>query len=268
MWVLDRWGQPLPAGIPGELCIGGAGLAREYWRRPELTAERFVPDPFSSGGRLYRTGDLARFLPDGRLQCLGRVDHQVKLRGFRIELGEVEAALHRHPAVKQALAVVQSDAAGDRRLVAYLVPLAGEQEPTASDMRRFMRQEVPDYMIPSLFVTLDSLPLTANGKLDRRALPNPFSGGRRSSERVAPRTPTEQAVAAIWQRVLGRPDISVHDNFFDVGGHSLLSMEAIAAIERELAVRLNPAQFMMDTLEQISASCDQIRTGVPASAST
>jgi amino acid adenylation domain-containing protein len=264
MYVLDRWGQPMPVGMAGELYIGGAGVARGYWRRPELTAERFVPDPVSrrEGDRIYRAGDGARFLPDGRLECLGRIDDQVKVRGFRIELGEIEAVLERHPAVAQAVASVQADASKDRRLVAYVAHAPGE-EATASELRRFLRQELPDYMVPSLFVPVESLPLTPNGKVDRGALPNPFGEGSRQGERVAPRTPTEQAVASIWAGVLDRPDISIHDNFFDIGGHSLLSMEAIAAIEKQIGVRLNPAQFMMDTLEQISAMCDQMSGGAP-----
>jgi acyl-CoA synthetase (AMP-forming)/AMP-acid ligase II/acyl carrier protein len=259
--VVDRWGQLLPVGVPGELYIGGRGVARGYWRRPELTAERFVRDAFSdhAEGRFYRTGDLARYLPDGRLECLGRLDDQVKVRGFRIELGDIEAALERHPAVKQAVASVQADAAGDRRLVAYVLPTPGGDEATASELRRFLRQELPDYMVPSLFVTVETIPLTANGKVDRRSLPSPFGQTRRSNDRVAPRTPVEQEVAAIWSEVLDRPDVSVHDNFFDIGGHSLLSMEAIAGIEKRLGVRLHPAQFMLDTLEQISATCEQMR---------
>jgi len=264
MYVLDRWGQPLPVGVAGELFIGGAGLARGYWHRPELTDERFVADPVSrrEGARIYRTGDSARYLPDGRLECLGRIDDQVKVRGFRIELGEIEAVLERHPAVAQAVASVQADASNDRRLVAYVTHVPGE-ETTASELRRFLRQELPDYMVPSLFVPLESLPLTPNGKVDRGALPNPFGEGPRHGERVAPRTPTEQVVASIWAGVLDRPDISIHDNFFDIGGHSLLSMEAIAAIEKQIGVRLNPAQFMMDTLEQISATCEQMTGGAP-----
>lgn len=260
MAVVDRRGQLLPVGVPGELYIGGRGVARGYWRRPDLTAQRFVADSLSASpdGPWYRTGDLARYLPDGRLECLGRLDDQVKVRGFRIELGDIEAALERHPAVQQAVASVQADAAGDRRLVAYVLPASGADEATASELRRFLRQELPDYMVPSLFMTIESIPLTANRKVDRRGLPSPFGQPRRASERIAPRTPVERAIASIWADVLGRPDVSVHDNFFDIGGHSLLSMEAIAAIEKRLGVRLHPAQFMLDTLEQISATCEQM----------
>jgi hypothetical protein len=258
MYVLDRSRQLVPPGVAGELYIGGAGLARGYWRRADLTDERFVPDTVGgiAGARMYRTGDLARHLPDGRIQCLGRIDDQVKVRGFRIELGDIESTLERHPAVKQAVAAVHQEGGGDRRLVAYVVHDAG-QDATGSELRKFLRHELPDYMVPSLFVPIDRVPLTANGKVDRRALPSPYEHSHRASERVPPRTPAEEQVAEIWRQVLGTRDISVHDNFFEIGGHSLLSMKAISGIEERMGVRIEPGRFVMDTLEQIAAACER-----------
>ncbi len=258
--VVDRHGEPVPVGMPGELCIGGDGVALGYLGRPDLTAERFVADPFAAArpdARMYKTGDIARWLPDGRLECFGRVDHQVKVRGFRIELSEVESVLERHEAIRQAVASVHDEGGGDRRLVAYVQHAPGA-DVTTSDLRRFMRAELPEYMVPSLFIVMDAMPLTPNGKVDRRALPAPFAQGHRQGERVPPRTEMELMVAGVWADLLKREDISVHDNFFDIGGHSLLAMQAISAIERKTGLRLNPARFMLDTLDQISATCEQM----------
>jgi len=201
-------------------------------KQPELPAERFVPDPFGGvpGGRLYRTGDLARYRPDGTIEYLGRLDHQVKLRGFRIELGEVEAVLGQHPGVRVAACVVHEYAPGDKRLVAYVVPAEGESVP-AGALRAFLLRKLPEYMVPSAFVELDALPLSANGyKVDRRSLPAP--DGERpelAAEFVAPRTATEKALADIWAKVLGVDRVGVYDNFFELGGHSLLATQAMAA---------------------------------------
>ena len=235
-------------------------MGRGYWRRPELTAERFIPDPFSvvPGARLYETGDVARYRSDGTLEHLGRLDDQVKIRGFRVELGEIEAALVAHPAVKEAVVSVPEMVPGDRLLVAHVV-YQTRQTSTASELRKFLRQHLPDYMVPSLFVELEQLPLTPNGKVDRRTLPRPL---RQSScirlEYVAPRTPFERDIAAIWQEVLRIDRVSVYDNFFDIGGHSLLAMRAIARIERRLALHVNPRVMIMDTLEQIAARCERL----------
>jgi len=263
--VLDANLQPVPVGVPAEMFIGGDGLARGYFNRPELDAEKFVPHPFANlpAARLYRTGDLGRFLPDGRIECLGRSDNQVKLRGFRIELGEIESVLGQHEAVAQAVASVFDDIAAGRRLVAY-VSFRDGAEATPSELRRFARQHLPEYMVPSLFAVLDEIPLTPNGKVNRKALPAPVAHSRAPVERIAPRTDMERLVAAVWKDVLGIKDVGIHDNFFDVGGHSLLSIQAIVRLEKQVGVRLNPARLIMDNLEQISAACEGMVAAVAA----
>jgi amino acid adenylation domain-containing protein/thioester reductase-like protein len=240
VYVLDAHMQPVPVGVPGELYVSGVGLARGYLRRPSLTAERFVPDPFAAepGARLYRTGDVVRWLPGGTLEYLGRADDQVKIRGFRIELGEVEAALASHPQVAECATRVCQDAGGDRRLAAYIVCRTG-QAPTAGDLRTYLLQKLPEYMVPSNFVTLEALPLTPSGKVDRKALPV-VVGSRPGSDRayVAPRTPLEEALASAWAEVLGVERIGVHDNFFDVGGHSLLAARLAARLAQATGVEV------------------------------
>jgi amino acid adenylation domain-containing protein len=239
--LLDRQLQLVPVGVAAELCVAGLGLARGYLGRPDLTAERFVPHPFATvpGARLYRTGDLARYLPDGTIELLGRIDNQVKLRGFRIELAEVESAVAAHPSVSEAVAVVREDRPGDRRLVAYVVPVGGEV-PSAAEIRRFLRDRVPDYMVPSTVATLAAFPVTPNGKIDRTALPAPEAERQSDEAFVAPRTETERRLATIWRDVLQVNDVGVHDNFFDLGGHSLLVVQLHSrmrdAFERELSV--------------------------------
>ena len=230
LYVLDAGFEPTPIGVAGELYIGGFGLARGYLERPDLTAESFVPDPFSAepGARLYRTGDLARYLPDGNFDFLGRRDQQVKLRGFRIELGEIENVLARHHALREAVVTVREDVPGDRRLVAYVV---AEEDQSASALRDYLHETLPDYMTPSSFVFLDALPLTTNGKVDRRALPAP-DGARPDGETeyVAPRTPVEEVLAGIWTELLTLERVGVHDNFFVLGGHSLLATQLLARL--------------------------------------
>lgn len=203
----------MPVGVPGELHIGGAGLARGYWHRPELTAEKFVPDPFSSapGRRLYKTGDRARYRPDGSIEFLGRLDHQVKLRGFRIELGEIQACLAEHPDVRDAVVLIREDIPGSLRLVAYVVPRS--ISPDAEVFRRFLRQTLPDYMVPSMVVFLNSLPLTPNGKVDRKALPVPDMPARLAQTYEEPVTESERILADIWAEVLGQPRVGRLDNF-------------------------------------------------------
>ncbi len=260
LFVLDRWGRPVPVGVAGELFIGGVGLARGYLRRPELTAERFVPHPFSdvAGARLYRTGDVVRYLPDGNLEFLGRLDDQVKIRGFRIECGEVEAALLGCVGVGEAVVVAREDAPGDKRLVGYVVPVDGSVLST-TELRESLRRVLPDYMVPSAFVVLDGLPLTPNGKVDRKALPAP-DGSRPElgQEFVAPRTPTEELLAGIWCEVLGVDRVGVHDDFFALGGHSLLATQVVsrvrAAFQAELAVK---SLFESSTLAGLARVVDE-----------
>ncbi|MFI8083400.1 amino acid adenylation domain-containing protein [Kitasatospora sp. NPDC086009] len=239
--ILDADQRPVPVGVPGELYLGGVRLARGYHRRPELTAERFVPDPFGGepGGRLYRTGDLARHRPDGTIEFLGRIDQQVKVRGLRIELGEIEAALARHPALQEAVVTAPETAPGERRLAAYLVARPGSPMPDVAELRGHLRALLPEYMIPALWVPLDALPLTASKKADRKALPDAsaaLAGGAR--EHLAPRDPAEEAVAAIWGEVLGVERIGVQDDFFALGGHSLLATRVLARLRETFAVEL------------------------------
>ncbi len=237
-YVLDAGLEPTPVGAVGELYLAGDGLARGYAGRPEATAGAFLPDPFGpAGSRMYRVRDRVRWRPDGELEYFGRGDTQVKVRGFRIELGEVEAALRAHPEVREAVAVVREDAPGDRRIVAYLVPRGGaEAAAPAAELRAWMGERLPGYMVPSALVALDALPLTGSGKTDRRALPAP--GGAASREYVAPRGPMEERVAAVFAEVLGTPRVGVHDDFFDEGGHSLLATRAAARLQRELGVKV------------------------------
>jgi amino acid adenylation domain-containing protein len=223
IYLLDPNDNPVPVGVPGELYIGGVGLARGYHRRPALTAEKFVPDPFGlePGGRLYRTGDLARYRLDGAIEFLGRLDHQVKIRGFRIELEEIEAVLNKHPAVREAVVLAGESQPGEKRLVAYVVPQSG-QTWSREEIRRFLETELPDYMVPAAIVPLDALPLTLNGKVDRRMLPEPEASPLESrGASVPPQSEVECAIAAVWQEVLQVDVVDLYDNFFDLGGHSL-----------------------------------------------
>jgi amino acid adenylation domain-containing protein len=242
VYLLDGRLHPVPLGARGELYIGGAGIARGYLNRPELTAERFIPNPFGSepGARLYRTGDLARYLPDGNIEFVGRTDQQVKLRGFRIELGEIEAALGQHPAVRETVVTLREDRPRDKRLIAYLVmkPTAdGETFPTASEWRGYLKEKLPEYMIPSLFVRLEELPRTATGKIDRRALPAPeLSGTDAGGTYVEPRTAVEKMLSELWSEVLGVERVGVRDNFFELGGHSLLATQLISRVREDFHV--------------------------------
>ncbi len=224
VYVLDRNGAPTPVGVPGELHIGGTGVALGYLNRPELTAERFLPDPFASepAARMYRTGDRARWRSNGTLEYLGRLDFQVKIRGFRVELGEIETALSRHPGIAQAVVQPNLDAAGVSRLAAYLVP-RGTASPGSAELREYLGRLLPEYMIPSTFTALTALPLTPNGKVDRRRLPAPeASQDQREVPFVPPRNEIERTVASVWQKALGVTSVSATDNFFDLGGHSLM----------------------------------------------
>ncbi|HEX2195452.1 MAG TPA: amino acid adenylation domain-containing protein, partial [Actinomycetota bacterium] len=249
--VLDPAMNPVPVGVPGEIHIGGPGLAVGYLARPQLTKERFVPDPFSSdaGARLYKTGDLGRYLPSGDVEFLARLDSQVKIRGFRVELGEIEAALAEHPAVSEAVVTAFEAGPNDKRLVAYV---AGAGDP--AELRRFVSERVPYYMVPSDFVTLEALPLNANGKVDRRALPAPDPSRRSGREEsVAPRSETEEKLAAIWADLLGRTPIGVHDGFFELGGHSLLATQMVSRIRDSFGVEVElRAVFEAPTIARLA----------------
>lgn len=254
--VLDEQGRKVPVGTAGEMYVGGAGLARGYWRRPELTAERFVAHPFKgeAGARLYRTGDLARYRDDGDLEYLGRIDHQVKIRGFRIELGEIESVLRRHPLIRDVLVMAREEAGEEKRLVAYYVgPQPGN--PSMRELQQFTRQSLPDYMVPAAWVSLEAFPLTTNGKVDRRALPAPSS--RRSfltTEFVAPRTEIEETLAAIWRRILGIDEVGIEDNFFDLGGHSLHTAEVEAKIRQQMGREIHvTALFQYPTISALAS---------------
>ncbi|WP_445302295.1 amino acid adenylation domain-containing protein [Microcoleus sp. F4-D5] len=228
-FLLDAQKQLVPIGVPGELYLGGDGLARGYLNRPELTADRFILNPFSheQGDRLYKTGDLARYLPDGNIEFLGRIDHQVKIRGFRIELGEIEAVLSQHPDVQESVVIKREDASGNQRLVAYIVSHLRLEHTDVGSLRNFLKQKLPDYMVPSGFLFLNHLPLTPNGKVDRKALPEPDAlNPELETNYVAPQTDIEQAIATVWQQVLHLEKVGVDDNFFDLGGHSLLMAQA------------------------------------------
>ncbi len=268
-YILDALDQPVPIGVAGELHIGGVQVGRGYLNRPELTAERFVVDPFSAdaGARLYRTGDLARYLSDGNIEFLGRTDHQVKLRGFRIELGEIEALLMRQPQLREAVVLLREDTPGDPRLVAYVVPV-GEM-PNTAELREALKEQLPDHMIPAAFVPLAALPLTASGKADRKALEAPNRGQTAPlSTSVAGREPpstVEDALARIWRELLRHEAIGIHENFFDLGGHSLLAIRLVSRVRDVLGIEL-PVRALFDapTIAGLALQLDATRNGVPA----
>ncbi|MBE8992299.1 thioester reductase domain-containing protein, partial [Nostoc sp. LEGE 12450] len=264
-YILDQNLQPVPIGVPGELHIGGAGLAQGYFNRPELTQQKFIPNPFARtrercerrlpplaiaprgarlrtsegvGECLYKTGDLARYLPDGNIEYLGRIDNQIKIRGFRIELGEIEAILSQHPGVKENVVVAREDIPGEKRLVAYFVPQL-EQTPTIEDLRIFLKEKLPQYMVPSAFVMLEFLPLTPNSKIDRKALPVPDSDNiQLAVSFVAPRTPVEKVLADIWANALHLKQVGVLDNFFELGGHSLSTIRVMSQVNETFQINL------------------------------
>jgi amino acid adenylation domain-containing protein len=243
IYILDQQFRPVPLGVAGELCIGGAGLAKGYLNQPQQTAERFISHPFSSdeNARVYRTGDLARFLPDGNIEFLGRLDHQVKIRGFRVEPAEIQAALERHPAVIQTVIIPYSDS-GEKRLAAYLVL---KTSVAADELRNFLLNALPEYMVPTALVVLDSLPLTPNGKIDTRALPSPDQAqARPGREFLAPRNAEEEKLVAIWMEVLKLGEVSVNDNFFDLGGHSLLATQIISRVRNTFRVQMPLHSFL------------------------
>ncbi len=260
IYVLDRQLQPLPVGVPGEIYIGGDGLARGYLNRAQLTAESYVPDPFSgaSGARLYRTGDLARRLPNGNIEFLGRIDYQVKLRGYRIELGEIETALRQHAAIREAVVLVRDDTPGDQRLIAYMVS-SGEQSPETDALRVHLKDVLPAFMIPAAFVCLDAMPLTPNGKVNRKALPAPDqSRPALTASYLEPRSQMEQLVAEIWREALGIDDVGIDDNFFDLGGHSLLMTQVHETLRKRIARSFSLVElFQYPTIRTLAAWLSQ-----------
>jgi amino acid adenylation domain-containing protein len=264
VYLLDQNLEPVPAGVPGEIYIGGDGLARDYLRRPAVTAEKFLPDALGrkAGARLYRTGDLARYLPDGSIEFLGRADNQVKVRGFRIELEEIEAALGAHPSIEEAVVLASKDGLEERRLVAYLV-CDEEGAPTASELRNFLAAKLPDYMIPSVFIMLEQLPLTPNGKVDRRALPAQDQTRLEvAQDFIAPSSPTEIILAAIWAEVLGVERVGVHDSFFELGGDSLLAIQVVSkAREHELMISIHQL-FLHPTIAALARERRQPEAGL------
>ncbi|MES2936877.1 MAG: non-ribosomal peptide synthase/polyketide synthase [Pseudomonadota bacterium] len=265
VYVLDAAGSPLPVGVPGELFLGGPSVARDYLRRPDLTAERFVPDPFATvpGARLYRTGDLVRWLDSGELEFLGRTDLQVKIRGFRVEPGEIEIHLAQQPQVREALVLAHRDARGDNQLVAYATPREGHAI-DAEALRAALAQSLPGYMVPSHILALDAFPLTPNGKIDRKALPAP-QAVHGEAGMVAPRTPLEHALAAIWAEVLGLERIGIHDNFFALGGHSLLATQAVSRMRTAVASELPlQALFEAPTVAEMAGRIGEPRASQPA----
>jgi len=247
VFLLNKNFEPVPLGVPGELFIGGVGLARGYHNRPQLTVDKFVPHPFSEkkGDRLYRTGDLARYRPDGQIEFLGRLDHQIKVRGFRIELGEIEAVLRSHPEVRETIVISWEDTPGNTRLAAYVVP-SSSAWPTCEQLQSFLREKLPDYMVPAAILFVSEMPLTANGKIDRNALPAPADFiSEVAAEPILLRTPLEELLAGIWSRVLGVERVGSHDDFFELGGHSLLATQVISRIKETLGVEISLRNFFV-----------------------
>ena len=265
-YILDENLQPTPIGVPGQLFLAGEGLARGYYGRPDLTEERFVANPFVAGTRMYRTGDVCRWLADGNIQYLGRTDHQVKLRGFRIELGEIEAVLNRHAAVRQSLVMVRDTGDGFQRLVAWIIPESGASIDNA-DLRAHVQRSLPEFMTPGAFVSLAAFPLTPNGKVDRKALPEPEHSAAVSNIFVAPRTELEKKLAAIWCEMLKVPQVGIHDNFFELGGHSLLAVQVFARIEAATGEKA-PLHllFRSPTIAELAPQLHQ-KNNVPANTS-
>jgi amino acid adenylation domain-containing protein len=255
IYVLDERREPVPIGVPGELYVGGAGVARGYLDRPELTAERFLESPFHAGERLYRTGDQARWMEDGTLEYLGRIDEQVKIRGFRIELGEIEAALLGHDAVREAVVVAREDRPGDRRLVAYVVAVEGRSV-APGELRSHLGETLPDYMVPAAFVPMEAIPLTGNGKVDRKALPVPGVEPRpEGAAYTAPASELEHTIAAVWAEVLDVERVGAHDNFFELGGNSLLLLQVSSRLQAELGGELRMVDlFRYPTVGALAAS--------------
>lgn len=276
-YVLDQHLQPVPIGVPGELYVGGDCLARGYWKREELTKERFLHSAFSAdpSARIYKTGDVVRYLPSGDLEFIGRADLQVKIRGFRIELSEIESVLTHHPVVGECCIDVREPKAGNKQLVGYVAFTAKAQQDASAggapgqtaivdSMKAFLKESLPEYMVPVAWIVLPRLPLTANGKVDRRQLPEPDwrAAGASGATFVAPRNATQKELASIWSSVLGVETIGIHDNFFDLGGHSLTAAKLLARIRDSFQVELPVAKVFEDpTIQRLAATLDAIRCG-------
>ncbi|MFB0847538.1 condensation domain-containing protein, partial [Paenibacillus oleatilyticus] len=256
LYIVSRYDQLQPIGVPGELCIAGDGLARGYLNRPELTAEKFVSIPFMEEGRMYRTGDLARWLPDGNIEYMGRIDHQVKIRGYRIEIGEIETQILKVAGVREAVVVAREDESGKKELCAYF---AADRKLTVSEWREALSQELPGYMIPTYFVQLEKLPLSANGKIDRKALPAPEGSVQTGAQYVAPRTLLEARLARIWKEVLGVSTVGVKDNFFELGGHSLRATTMVNKLHKEMNVDFPLRDvFRYMTIEEMAQAIERM----------
>jgi surfactin family lipopeptide synthetase A len=260
-WILDEQMQLTPIGEPGELFISGAGLARGYRNRPDLTAERFLPHPFHKNQRIYRTGDLARYLPDGQIAFLGRADDQIKIRGFRIEPGEIVLALNRHAGVRESVVIAREEVRGERRLVAYFVAASGAA-PSENELAEHLRGLLPEYMVPTAFVALPALPMTSHGKIDREALPSPDAlraEREREDEYIAPRTPVEERLSEILASLMGLERVSVHENFFLLGGHSLLGTQVIARVRDSFGIEM-PLRSLFDapTVADLSSEIERL----------
>ena len=256
IYILDPYLQPVPIGVPGELHIGSVGLARGYLNRPDLTSEKFIPNPFGEG-KLYKTGDLCRYLPDGNIEYIGRIDHQVKIRGFRIELGEIESLLSTHPEIRETVVVAREDQPSNKQLVAYVVSDLSPELNLSQTLREYLKEQLPEYMVPSAFVELEKLPLTPNGKIDRKALPAPDWNQRSSDQFIPPTTPTQQILASIWQDTLKIEAIGLTDKFFELGGHSLLATQIISRIRETFSIDLPlRSLFEAPTLEALAAEIE------------
>jgi hypothetical protein len=260
--VLDEFRHPVPKGIPGELYIGGDGVTLGYLGRDDLTQDRFVADPWGNG-LMYRTSDQVRFKPDGQIEYLNRIDNQVKVRGFRIELGEIEAVLAQHSAVAEVAVLAREYSAVDKRLVAY-VRLAAGGRLSSTELRRYLRDYLPDYMIPQMLVEVDAMPLTPNGKIDRKALPDPLKNAHAQRQTIAPRTENERRLAAVWTQVLGTSAFGVESNFFEVGGHSLLATQVMYLVEKEMGVRVHIRDLILNSLEQLALTLPDTKVDLSA----
>jgi acyl carrier protein len=263
LYLLNQWLEPVPIGVPGEICVAGIQVGRGYLDRPDLTAEKFIPDPFDeTGSRMYRTGDLGRYREDGAIEFLGRIDHQIKIRGVRIEPGEIEAQLLTFPNIERVLVMVREGGASGKMLVSYVVcgkRFVNNDAELFAKLREHLATRLPDAMMPSAFVRLDAMPLGANGKIDRKALPAPDMSGQSNRAYIAPRNPVEEVLAGIWQEVLGIEQVGVEDNFFDLGGHSLLAVQVLSRLRRAFGIEVPLRRlFEASTIEVLALLVEEL----------